>query len=121
MQIMDRMLNSIMIVKTRMADFNSISPEVRSLSLDLNQGTLLLGTYGAEIYEVVLNFEGKTLDKVTILMQGHYAPNKKVEYKMRYRKVMKFLACVYCLMIFLLLLLLMMLLFVYGAYLLASK
>jgi hypothetical protein len=118
---MDKMLNSIMIVKTTMADFNSISPEVRSLSLDLKQGNLLLGTYGSEIYEVVLNFEGKTIDRVTTLMQGHYAPNKKVMFKMKYRRVTKCLDCVYYLMIFLLLLLLMMLLFASGTYLLASK
>lgn len=67
-----------MMVKTTMADFNSISPGVRSLTLDIKKSNLLLGTQGSEIYEVILNFEGKTIDKVTALMQGHYSPNKKV-------------------------------------------
>ena len=48
-QIMDRSLNSIMIVKVSTPDFGSISPEIRSLTLDSKKANLLLGTFGSEI------------------------------------------------------------------------
>ena len=67
-----------MTIKISEPDFSSVSPEVRSISLNANKNNLLLGTYGSEIYEIQINFETKNVDKIIPLMKGHYSPRRKV-------------------------------------------
>ncbi len=58
--------------------FASISPEIRTLSLDKMGKNLLVGTIGCEIYELSIEPSGKTVEAISPLVRGHASPRKSV-------------------------------------------
>ena len=87
---MNEKLELSMTIDTSTSDFNSISPGVRSLALDSNKTSLLVGTFCSEIYEVSILIDNAIVDIIELIMQGHYSPSKKVHSKCNNRQQMKY-------------------------------
>jgi len=63
---------------------DALMPKIRSISLNLKEDTMLIGTFGSEIYELqteskdTFNDDGiskETTWMAKCLMKGHYTPN----------------------------------------------
>lgn len=61
-----------------LADFGSLNGQARAIDLDPSGKSMIIGTFGCEIYQVPV--EGKGLsatEKPKALVQGHHAPKLK--------------------------------------------
>lgn len=58
--------------------YGSISPGVRSLSLDKMGKNLLVGTCGSEIYELSIEPSSRQVDQHAKLVNGHCTPRRLV-------------------------------------------
>ena len=58
--------------------YSSISPGVRTLSLDKMGKNLLVGTSGSEIYELSIEPSSKQVEQHAKLVSGHCSPRRLV-------------------------------------------
>ena len=54
-----------------------LDPAVRAVFIKQDSKSLLVGTYGSDIFEFEVNFAAKQVGKPKTLVNGHYAPCKK--------------------------------------------
>ena len=76
--ILDRKFTVLMEINMADPKFNSISPEIRTLSLDKMGKNLLVGTIGAEIYELSIEPSSKTVEAFESIVRSHASPRKSV-------------------------------------------
>jgi len=70
-------LEPVMEIDVSSAGFGSISPEVRALDTSPDDGRLIIGTFGSEIYELSLNVAGAKTGHPNQLVSGHFSPKMR--------------------------------------------
>ena len=76
--IMDKKFKPLITINMEDPKFESISPEIKTLSLDKMGKNLLVGTIGSEIYELSIEPSNTYDVKGRKLVNGHSSPRKAV-------------------------------------------
>ena len=74
---MDKDYNLIVIIESYTFK-DSLCPKLRSVHMSPNGRSLIVGTYGSDIYELVTKdpkITNNTVFLPTVVMNGHYTPN----------------------------------------------